>query len=191
MATIFSHAICAVALGAAFTVATDRPRKDKIPARFWSLSAICAALPDADVIGFALGIRYADALGHRGFSHSILFALLTGWLVAWLFFAGLAPRISRVALSGYFFLITISHGCLDALTDGGLGVAFFAPLDQTRYFFPWRPIEVSPIGADFFSARGLEVIVSELLWIWIPALMIIVCALCSAWLMKQSGSGRN
>jgi inner membrane protein len=96
-----------------------------------------------------------------------------------------------VTLSGYFFLITISHGCLDALTDGGLGVAFFAPLDQTRYFFPWRPIEVSPIGLDFFSARGLTVIESELLWIWIPALTIIVCALCGAWLMKRSASERN
>ena len=38
----------------------------------------------------------------------------------------------------YLFLSTASHGVLDALTDGGLGVAFFSPFDQTRYFFPFR-----------------------------------------------------
>ncbi len=47
----------------------------------------------------------------------------------------------------FLFVATISHGILDALTDGGLGVAFFAPFVNTRYFFPWTPIKVSPIGA--------------------------------------------
>jgi hypothetical protein len=50
------------------------------------------------------------------------------------------------------------------MTDGGLGVAFFAPFHNERYFFPWRPIAVSPIGMGFFSERGLEVIISELHW---------------------------
>ena len=44
-----------------------------------------------------------------------------------------------------------SHGVLDALTDGGPGVAFLAPFDDTRYFFPWRPIRVSPLWRGFFS----------------------------------------
>jgi membrane-bound metal-dependent hydrolase YbcI (DUF457 family) len=60
--------------------------------------------------------------------------------------------------------VTASHGVLDAMTDGGLGIAFFAPFDNTRYFFPFRPVKVSPIGLSFFSARGLDVIWSELLW---------------------------
>jgi inner membrane protein len=58
------------------------------------------------------------------------------------------------------------------MTDGGLGIAFFAPFDNTRYFFPFRPIKVSPIGLSFFSARGLDVIWSELLWMCIPATII-------------------
>jgi inner membrane protein len=58
------------------------------------------------------------------------------------------------------------------MTDGGLGVAFFAPFDDTRYFFPFRPIKVSPIGLSFFSARGLDVIWSELLLVCIPAATI-------------------
>ena len=69
----------------------------------------------------------------------------------------------------YLFLATISHGLLDAMTGGGLGVAFFAPFVNTRYFFPFRPIRVSPIGSSFFSARGFTVLESEIIWIWIPS----------------------
>lgn len=44
--------------------------------------------------------------------------------------------------------------CLVALlrlTDGGLGVAFFSPFDNKRYFLPWRPIRVSPISVTHIS----------------------------------------
>jgi inner membrane protein len=70
----------------------------------------------------------------------------------------------------YFFLCTVSHGVLDAMTDGGLGVAFFSPFDTTRYFFPVRPVLVSPIGvSEFFSAYGVRILTSEALWIWLPS----------------------
>jgi hypothetical protein len=39
-------------------------------------------------------------------------------------------------LIAHFSFVTASHGMLDAMTDGGLGVAFFAPFDNARYFFP-------------------------------------------------------
>jgi inner membrane protein len=86
--------------------------------------------------------------------------------------------------------VTASHGALDALTNGGLGVAFFAPFDATRYFFPWRPVEVSPIGvAAFFSQRGLEVFVSELLWLWLPAAALVGGAwACRAWARHSRGA---
>jgi inner membrane protein len=60
------------------------------------------------------------------------------------------------------------------MTDGGLGVAFFAPFHNERYFFPWRPIAISPIGMGFFSERGLEVIISELRWVWLPSAIVVV-----------------
>ena len=64
------------------------------------------------------------------------------------------------------------------MTNGGLGVAFFSPFDNTRYFLPWQPIAVSPLSLTrFFSGRGLKVLQSELLWIWIPAGMIALFAL--------------
>jgi hypothetical protein len=70
------------------------------------------------------------------------------------------------------FLSTVSHGVLDAMTTGGLGVAFFSPFSNERLFLPWRVIEVSPIGVSrFFSLRGLEVLASEVTTVWIPCLL--------------------
>jgi inner membrane protein len=76
-------------------------------------------------------------------------------------------------LWSYLFLATASHGLLDAMTDGGLGVAFFSPFENSRYFLPWRPIVVAPISIRrFFSGRGVEVMKSELLWIWVPVIVV-------------------
>ncbi|WBX74857.1 hypothetical protein PG913_00110 [Tenacibaculum pacificus] len=72
-------------------------------------------------------------------------------------------------------MCTASHAVLDALTTGGLGVAFFSPFDTTRYFFPWRPIKVSPIGVErFFGERGIKVLKSEFLWIGIPSVLYVL-----------------
>ena len=58
---------------------------------------------------------------------------------------------------------------MDTLTNGGLGVALFAPFSNERYFFPWTPIVVSPFGVgNFLSERGVRVILSELKWVWLP-----------------------
>jgi len=140
-------------------------------------------LPDIDVISFAFGIRYEDMFGHRGFTHSFFFAALAG-LVA-------ARAVTRSAsnphalgvgswalgvLWVWFAAITASHGVLDAFTNGGRGIAFFSPFSNHRYFFPWRPIQVSPIGVGFFSPRGLQVLASESLWIWFPSAIMAASA---------------
>lgn len=36
----------------------------------------------------------------------------------------------------------------------------------------WTPITVSPIGAGFFSARGVETLISELKWVWLPCVLL-------------------
>lgn len=133
-------------------------------------------LPDIDVVGFAFGVRYGSMLGHRGLTHSIAFALLTGAVVGSLFFRRRPGQLSRLQLILYFTFVTLSHPLLDALTNGGLGVALFAPFSSARYFFPWRPIEVSPLGVGFFSERGAAVIASEIIWVWLPALLIYLVA---------------
>jgi inner membrane protein len=171
VATVFSHGVAALGIGACFY----RPG---VPKRVWALGALCAAIPDFDVIGFALGADYGDPFGHRGFTHSIFFAALLALAMAGLVFPRGAPKLGRFSLSMYFFLATASHGFLDAMTNGGLGVAFFAPFDNSRYFLPWTPIQVSPIGiTNFIADGGLGVFPSEFLWIWLPSALLAAIAL--------------
>jgi inner membrane protein len=117
-------------------------------------------LPDADVIGFSLGVQYEDAWGHRGATHSIVFSLALGAVI------GLASRrfnLPALRTGIIASLVLASHALLDTLTTGGLGCALFWPFDLTRYFAPWRPIPVSPIGLGFLSPYGLTVASIELL----------------------------
>lgn len=110
-------------------------------------------------------------LGHRGVTHSLVFAALVG-AVATQLLRRADPELSLRRLWMYFFLATASRGVFDAMTSGGLGVASFAPFDNTRYFFPWRPIPVSPLSIRrFFSERGLTIIGGEILWVWLPSLV--------------------
>lgn len=146
MPTILTHPAAALAL--------------RVPRRLAVAAVVLTILPDADVAAFALGIPYGSTFGHRGFTHSIVFALLAATLTT------LVLRGDRRAFV-YLFLCALSHGLLDAMTTGGRGIAFFSPFSNQRYFLPWRPIRVSPIGA--VSAR---VLLSELRWVWLPAIVL-------------------
>ena len=148
-----------------------------MPAQVWIAGMACSVIPDLDVIGFRFGVHYGDLWGHRGFTHSLVFAaILAG--VTTLAIGWRPTEIHRFSLFVYLFLATASHGLLDAMTDGGLGVAFFSPFNQARYFLPWRPIRVSPIGISrFFSARGWAALQTEILWIWLPSVLLILLAM--------------
>jgi len=163
MASDFTHAVAALSIGSCFY----RP---EIPKRVWVAGAICSAMPDLDVIGFRFGIHYGDFWGHRGFTHSLVFAALLAGVTMLAVFRQKTAGIGQGALFFYLFLATASHGFLDAMTNGGLGVAFFSPVDNSRYFLPWRPIVVAPVSVTrFFTGRGIEVLKSELVWVWLPA----------------------
>ena len=164
MPTLVTHAIVPLALGAALG-------KRAIPPRLLIAGAVAAMLPDFDVVAFKLGIAYADDFGHRGASHSLLFAVCIGLLGV---IGADSLNCRRAAAGLWLFACTASHPLLDALTNGGLGVALFWPWSDVRLFAPWRPIEVSPIGAGFFSNRGLAVLGSELRWVWLPTLGAVV-----------------
>lgn len=162
MASVFGHALVAIAIK---KIVDDKNTK------WLLLSAILSSiLPDLDVISFNFGIPYEHPLGHRGFSHSILFALIWAGL--------LAISIGKLKKKLWFFVIflsTISHGVLDAMTNGGKGIGFFIPFDNSRYFFSFRPIQVSPIGIEkFFSQWGVEVILSEIKYVLLPSIVIFV-----------------
>lgn len=132
---------------------------------------VLTILPDADVIGFRFGIAYGDLLGHRGLTHSLFFALVFGGLAAWPAARWTGAGFRAVWL--YFTVCLASHGMLDALTDGGLGVAFFSPFSNERYFFDFRPVQVSAISVRrFFAGDWTGLLAIEFRWIWLPALAL-------------------
>jgi inner membrane protein len=137
-----------------------------MPWTYYVLTLGLGMLPDLDVLAFPLGIPYGARLGHRGLSHSLLLALVLSLLVALAVSGPLAVSLWWLWLC--FFTAMASHTLLDALTDGGLGVALFWPFDDRRYFFPFRPIRVSPIGMAALGRRGLRSLLSEVWWVWIP-----------------------
>jgi inner membrane protein len=171
MPSVFSHAIAAVAIG---SVAVGGPSRVAL----WTLGAMCAVAPDVDAISVFLGVPYRHMLGHRGLTHSIFFAaVLASAVTAVVRRASPASR-SAPRLWVFFFVATASHGFLDAMTNGGLGVAFFAPFSDTRYFLPWRPILVSPMSIHaFFGYRGVRVMWSEIGWVWLPAAFVFLAGL--------------
>lgn len=139
------------------------------------LAALLSVLPDADVIAFQYGIPYESPWGHRGFTHSLFFAACVAGLCT-LFTTFL--HSSRLTVFLFCFIACASHALLDAMTNGGLGVAIAWPFNQHRYFLPFRPIEVSPVSISaFFSEWGLRVIYSELLWVFLPAASVALAAL--------------
>lgn len=168
MASAFAHAIASVAIGKLTFLR-------KVDWRFWVLGAFCAIIPDADVLAFTFDIPYESVWGHRGITHSLFFALLLAVFIWFTFYKKATLNTLRGALILlFFFLATASHAILDAMTTGGLGVAFFAPFHNERYFFSFRPIAVSPIGIkNFFSEWGWRVVKSELIWVGLPSLVIL------------------
>ncbi len=170
MPTIITHSVVAVSSGLGFS-------SGKESLKFWILSIVCSSLPDADVIGYRwLYIPSYDFFGHRGFFHSPFFAALLSIFIVCIFYRKqkfFSIQWWKYCL--YFFILTSSHGILDAFTNGGNGIALLSPLSNERYFSPWTPIEVSPLSIKaFLSQRGLTVLKSELLWIWVPCLLALI-----------------
>ena len=165
MPSVISHPAVPLAITVAAGAAT-------VPPRLCLAAVVASVLPDADAFGYWAGVPYESPFGHRGFTHSIFFALLVA-----LTCTAFAPRLGapRPVVFAVVFLAAVSHGCLDAMTTGGHGIAFFAPFSNERYHFPWEVIRISPISVTgFFTRRGASVLASEFRWIWIPAAIVAV-----------------
>jgi inner membrane protein len=169
MPSLFTHAFVGAAIS---TLAPAGYRGLGLAAGLGAL----AALPDLDVVAFRFGVGYAHPLGHRGLSHSLPFAALISvplwwWLVRR---SGRSPRLPEFGLLAVIFLACASHGFLDAFTDAGLGVGFFVPFNDARYFFPWRPILTSPLEVgEFFAGRGMTILRNEIGWVWLPTALLV------------------
>ncbi len=148
-----------VAVGLAVARAVRAP--ERVSRVAWTAGLVALAMaPDLDVIGFVLGVPFAAPWGHRGATHSLAVAVLAAAALALLARAARLPA-GRVALAAGLALA--SHGLLDTLTDGGLGIAVLWPFTPRRFFAPWRPIAVSAIGAHALSMRGLRMTLHEAL----------------------------
>jgi inner membrane protein len=173
LASALTHALVGASIGLVATACAfeaESPAKDELELasnrarlralRRWFplITALAAVLPDLDVV-MHVWVKYSHPFGHRGAFHSSGFYLL--------FAAGgaAAPwfRGNRAAASVSLLAALLSHSLLDMLTNGGLGIAILWPITDERWFFPWRPIPVSPLRiGNFFGAWGLRVLKVEL-----------------------------
>lgn len=182
MASAFSHILVPAVI---YTTL----RSKTINFKLFFLAAVLSILPDIDVIGFAYGIPYESQWGHRGFTHSFVFALAISACFS-LFYRQLDSRPWTILW--VCFIACASHALLDAMTNGGLGVALYWPFNMERFFLPFTPIVVSPIGVkSFFSEWGLRVIVSELIWVFIPALVLGTLGLVSRYLFAARDTNNS
>jgi inner membrane protein len=167
MPTILTHPAAPIAMAISLG-------KTRLPLSMLAVGVLCSILPDADGVTFRLGIPYGSIWGHRGFTHSLGFALAIGMIGILL---AQRWRVSKTQAFLWLSLCTFSHPLLDAFTNGGEGVPLLWPLLEQRFFSPWRPIEVSPVSLHrFLSGRGLNVLLSELKWVWLPLLSLGVMA---------------
>lgn len=165
MASVFGHILVSSTIGV-----TGFTQKASYKALVFA--GLCSIIPDADVLAYQHGIPYSSIWGHRGWTHSLSFAVVFGTLIAGIFY-GKARDWWKMAL--WFVLATASHPLLDMLTNGGRGCALWWPFSEERLFFPIRVIQVSPLGARaFFSKWGLSVLQSEAFWIGLPCLVLIL-----------------
>lgn len=161
MASIFGHLV------ASYTISKAGKASSKL---LIGLALISSCLPDGDILFHNMGVPYGSPFGHRGFTHSILFAVIWSALLI-VIFNSLRDWRSYFIL----FFSTVSHGIIDAMTTGGKGIGFFIPFMDDRFFLPWRFIKVSPMSIRrFFSEWGWQVIVSEFKVILLPCIVILI-----------------
>jgi inner membrane protein len=163
MPTVLTHPAIPLAIGLGLG-------RDVVSTPLLIAGVAVSVMPDLDVLAFRYGISYASNFGHRGFSHSLLFAAALALFGA-CGFRYFQTSFGRVFL--FLFLAAVSHGILDAFTNGGLGIAFLWPFTSERYFAPVQVIQVAPIAISrFLTPRGVSVLISEILWVWIPCILI-------------------
>lgn len=137
-----------------------------MPWACWGLAVLLPIIPDLDVFSTA---TYSSPLGHRGVTHSLVFALVLGTFVAGATFRRFHVR--WWSLTALFCAIIASHGLLDALTKGGADIPFFWP--YAGRYGNWGVLPVSDIAFDLPDPRYSRAIRAELLWVWLPMSLMV------------------
>lgn len=164
MASFFAHAAIPLVTQRAFAWPAGFERRIA-----WA-AALCAVWPDLDLITLAFEIRPNEPLGHRGLAHSLVVALAVALVVSLVGFRklGIASK-PWFRVLGFLAFAAASHGLLDAMTSGDVGVALLAPLDGTRHLAPFKLVAACPGGFDeYLGAWGALTLANELLYVVIP-----------------------
>jgi len=157
-----SHALAGLAVGA-----WSAPRAPS--RRVYVFAAVCAAMPDLDVISWAFHTPNSSLWSHRAFTHSLLFAVIAGACMTWIGFRGAVWQGRRVRIGVVLALATPTHGLLDACTSYSSGVEFLAPFTKHRYRFP-----IPPFGTPVHSL--VPAIAQELCFVVLPLLALLFLA---------------
>jgi inner membrane protein len=174
MATDYTHAV--VGLGLAQIYATG-----PMPWVYWGLAVLLPIMPDLDVFSTA---AYGAPLGHRGITHSLVFALVLGTLAAGATFR--RCHVNGWSLAALFCVIIASHGLLDALTKGGADIPFFWPF--AGCYGNWGVLPVSDIALDLPDPRYSRAIRGELLWVWLPMSVVVGMVMVYRRLKRRDGT---
>jgi inner membrane protein len=158
MPTFVGHSLVAL------TICALVPRTSlgkAMPVYWWlAVLVIASLLPDLDVL-MLRWLPYSHPLCHRGLSHSFFFALVAALgLTISCYLACIVHGKILTLILVWLLIATVmgSHGLLDALTDGGLGIGLFSPLTWRRYFFPIRPLPVALLSpSGLLSSYMLQV----------------------------------
>jgi len=163
MPSLLGHAAAGLAITTAF-------HGDKLPRRTWALAAFCAMAPDLDWFVSLLDMHRGHVLNHRGAAHSFFAA---GLIATAVFLLAFRKEQRRGAVWLCLTIAAVSHGILDALTSGGVGVALFMPFSETRWACLWQPGKVAPLplGREH-TWHFLHSLWTELFWIGFPALVL-------------------
>ncbi len=172
MPTVITHAAIPICLGLGLGSRI-------IPPKLLLAGIALSMLPDADVLAFRFGVKYADQFGHRGFTHSLLFAFLLPTF-ALLFYRWFKAK--WLTIWSFLTVSLLSHSLLDSITTGGLGVGWLWPWSDERFFAPFQVIRVAPFQlSKYLTPQGFAVIQSELYWVWMPGIICMV----GLWLLRR------
>lgn len=151
MATI-AHLAAGLALGRVHLA----DRKDTL--RTLAVFGPLGVLPDLDLAGRALGIAFDTPLGHRGAMHSLGFAAAVGILAALL-----ARRLGwgRLRTGVLAAAAVASHGVLDAISGGRLGIAFLWPFTDARFLASYRLVPAALPALFSLEPRGFAALLLE------------------------------
>lgn len=161
MATIFTHA----ALPLLATGGSALSLRQRV-----GIAAV-ACLADLDLIGVVFDIRPDALWGHRGATHSLLFALVL---------TGIAGVFAR-PLRGWLLFAALSHPLVDLLSEFESGVALLAPWHERFHFFV-RPVPALPLGVnELLGAHGVLVLLNEVLLIVVPFMLLMAIWRSTSW----------